>query len=631
MFALRLHWELGFPRRPRRPDAVTGAMMPAKRSELEGEIFKAQIRTLYDQIPLVLTANIVNAGLVALVLAAYAGERRWWVFFGVQVVLSIARAVLWQQYRSRYASQSSADRWAAMAVAASALSGVTWGASVTLLLPDSIVEQTFLAFVIGGMSAGALISLSYHPPVFIAFVLPATLPLAGRFLEDGRATYTAMAGMTLLFAGILTVAAFSFSRSFANGMRLQVELRERSRELGEANTRLKREVVERKTAEDRLLQAQKAEAVGQLTGGIAHDFNNLLTAVIGNLELAERRGEGDARIMVLLRAAHMAAERGATLTQRLLAFARRQRLDPKPVDVLVTINEVVKLLQPTIGPTITLVIDAAPNPWRAKIDASQLELAILNLALNARDAMPKGGILRIRCEGRHAGDGYMPDLRPGDYVVVSVIDTGIGMDAATLARAFEPFFTTKEFGRGSGLGLPMVHGFAAQSGGAVHVQSSPGIGTTAELWLPRAGAPEAISVIADRTAITKRPAPARIVVCDDDEGVLAFVSTALRESGHAVWEAGSAAEALRLIETEHPIDLLIADYAMPEMSGAALIDQVRRRQPGIKFLLITGDPGALHSGGIAGIPLLAKPFKIAQLNERVGEALLGPTIAEVDS
>jgi len=242
-----------------------------------------------------------------------------------------------------------------------------------------------------------------------------------------------------------------------------------------ANSRLEAEIAQRKAAADQLHQAQKMEALGQLTGGIAHDFNNLLTAIIGNLELARRRQGGDPQMANLLQAAVSAAERGATLVRDLLAFARRQPLEPKQVNVAGLIDDALKILKQTIRPEIRLLTRAEPGLWPAWVDPNQLELAILNLALNARDAMPGAGRLQICCENRHVeAQNAPPDLAAGDFVVVTISDTGTGMSEATLTRAFEPFFTPKEPGHGSGLGLSMVHGFAQQSGGAVQILSSVG-------------------------------------------------------------------------------------------------------------------------------------------------------------
>jgi CheY-like chemotaxis protein len=369
------------------------------------------------------------------------------------------------------------------------------------------------------------------------------------------------------------------------------------------------------------------EAVGQLTGGIAHDFNNLLTAVIGHLEMAQTRVAADSRTTALLQAALSAAERGASLTQHLLAFARRQLLNPRPVDVSSVIDGLKKLLKQSVGPAIRLVIHAEASLWPARVDPNQLELAILNLALNARDAMEDGGTLRIACENRPAQNGGAPrGVLPGDYVIVSVSDTGKGMDQATMARAFEPFFTTKEVGRGSGLGLSMVQGFAVQSGGSVQIASALGGGTNVELWLPRADAAgSAAPLVADAES---EPAPmreARILICDDDADVRGFVGALLRDSGYMVWEANNPVLALQILQSEQPIDLLLTDYAMPELSGETIITRAREFQPAIKVLLMSGHADVLRAGGVSGIPLLAKPFRVAELRKRVVEALRGPS------
>jgi len=366
------------------------------------------------------------------------------------------------------------------------------------------------------------------------------------------------------------------------------------------------------------------EALGQLTGGIAHDFNNLLTAVIGNLELAQKRTGSDPHTAGLLGAALSASERGATLIKDLLTFARRQSLHPRAVDVCAVVDDAEKILKQTIGPDIRLLISAEPGLRPAWVDPNQLALAILNLALNARDAMPNGGRLQIACENRRAEPGNSPpELAIGDYVIVSVSDTGTGMSEATLAHAFEPFFTTKEAGRGSGLGLSMVQGFVAQSGGAVQIVSTLGEGTNVTLWLPHAGGRSTETAPLEQSGSVSGPTQARILVCDDDGDVRAFVGTYLRDSGYMVWEANNPTLALQILERERPIDLLLVDYAMPEMNGPAVIDRAQTCQPGLKALLITGYAEAQRMGGISAIPLLAKPFKVADLSRRIAEILHG--------
>jgi signal transduction histidine kinase/CheY-like chemotaxis protein len=535
----------------------------------------------------------------------------------------VVRMIGWKVYRARAAAVRSTPRWAIIATMGSGLSGLLWGAGSALLLPDSLVEQTFVAFVIGGMCVASLVSFSFYLPAFIAYVFPASLPLAGRFFLDGWPVH---GDMMVVFALAITLAAYKSSRGFAIGLRLNFDLTERTKELSAANTRLEREIAQRRVAEDKLRQTHKMEAIGQLTGGIAHDFNNLLTAIVGHLEMAEARVVRDTRTSGLVQAALRAADRGATLTRHLLAFGRRQHLEPRPVDIDAVVDGVEKMLRQTIGPDIRLVSQVGSDLPPAWVDPNQLELAILNLALNARDAMPVGGTLRIAAESGRAETGASPpELSPGNYLIVSVSDTGAGMNPETLARAFEPFFTTKGAGRGSGLGLSIVHGFAAQSGGSVQITSSLGNGTRVDLWLPRAegdlikcGEPE------PEASITE-PSEARILVCDDEADVRAVVGAFLRNIGYFVWEAANPFLAFEILEREWPIDLLIADYAMPEMNGLALIDRAQAHHHGLRVLLMTGHPDILHASGVSGIPLLVKPFKGGELKRRITETLHAPS------
>jgi PAS domain S-box-containing protein len=385
------------------------------------------------------------------------------------------------------------------------------------------------------------------------------------------------------------------------------------------------DVTQRKQAEEALRQGQKMEAVGQLTGGVAHDFNNLLTAVLGNLELLGHRVD-DPGSRKLVEGAMRAAERGAKLTQQLLAFARKQRLEPKPADLNRLIAGMVDMLLSTIGATVRIETVLGEGLWPAMLDANQIELVLLNLAINARDAMPKGGVLTITAENLRVGARQRPaDLLPGDYVVLSVADTGTGMSEEVKARAFEPFFTTKAVGKGSGLGLSQVYGIARQLGGGVDIESRPGAGSTVRVYLPRArqaapepGAEPAANLVAAQPA-------ARILVVDDDSYVRDFVASCLDSFGYDVVAAPDALAALDVIASGAPVDLLLVDFAMPEINGIELVRRAKQQRPWLNVLFMTG---YAHTAALdqemAGIAVMRKPFKLNELAAAVRAALRHP-------
>jgi CheY-like chemotaxis protein/two-component sensor histidine kinase len=368
-------------------------------------------------------------------------------------------------------------------------------------------------------------------------------------------------------------------------------------------------VTELRQTEEALRQSQKMEAVGQLTGGVAHDFNNLLMPIIGGLDMLQRRGIGGERERRLIDGAMQSAERAKTLVQRLLAFARRQPLQAKAVDLAKLVRGMAGLLGSTMGPQIRLVVEIADDLPPASADPNQIEMALLNLGVNARDAMPEGGTLRITVNAEEIGLDHRAKVRPGRYVLLSVADTGTGMDEATLARAVEPFFSTKGVGKGTGLGLSMVHGLASQLGGALTIQSRSGIGTNVELWLPSSAEPADTT---DETGDAALPCAAGTALLVDDED-LVRMSTAemLSELGYAVVEAVSAEEALRLLGGGLRPDLLVTDHLMPGMNGTDLARKVRTAHPDIKVLLVSGYAEA--EGVAPDLPRLTKPFRNADL------------------
>jgi len=382
------------------------------------------------------------------------------------------------------------------------------------------------------------------------------------------------------------------------------------------------DLTERKATEEALRQSQKLEAIGLLTGGVAHDFNNLLTSVLGNLELAARRSL-DPALRRLLDGATRAAQRGAKLTEQLLAFARKQRLERKAVDLNRLVAGMTEMLVSTIGATIRIETGPGKGLWPAMVDVNQLELVILNLAINARDAMPSGGVLSIRTENlRVSRDGHPAGLATGDYIVLSLADNGTGMSEEVKAKAFEPFFTTKQVGRGSGLGLSQAYGIVRQLGGGVDIDSRPGVGTTVRVYLPRAArAPQEPRGTAEHVDLST-PQSARILVVDDDSGVREFVASCLTSFGYDVVEAVDAKHALDIVGRDAGIDLVLIDYAMPEMNGTELLYQVRRQRPQLKALFITGyAPDAFIDDEIDGVAVLRKPFKLAELSSRLRGAL----------
>ena len=373
--------------------------------------------------------------------------------------------------------------------------------------------------------------------------------------------------------------------------------------------RIEAAVREREEAQEALRQSQKMEAMGQLTGGVAHDFNNLLTPIVGILDMLQRKGVGSEREQRLIAGAAQSAERARTLVQRLLAFARRQPLQPVPVDIATLVEGMGDLVSSTTGPQIKVVVEAPAGLPPAKADPNQLEMAVLNLAVNARDAMPGGGTLRISVSRESLGAQNRCGLRAGHYLRLSVADTGVGMDDETLARAIEPFFSTKGIGKGTGLGLSMVHGLASQLGGALAIQSRPGVGTTVELWLPQ-------SAVAAEQGRAPEPVPMTTVsgtalLVDDEALVRMSTADMLSDLGYDVIEASSGEDAMRVISEGLHFDLLVTDHLMPGMSGTDLIERVRAMRPGIPALLASGY--ANNDGLDPALPRLTKPFRKDEL------------------
>jgi signal transduction histidine kinase len=403
--------------------------------------------------------------------------------------------------------------------------------------------------------------------------------------------------------------------------------------LAELNATLEQQVRERTeellAAEAKLRQSQKMEAVGQLTGGLAHDFNNMLAAITGGLELlAKRIDQGKVtELDRYLAIAQGAAKRAAALTHRLLAFSRRQTLDPKPIDVNRLIDGMDDLIRRTVGPAVTVKVVAAAGLWAVLADPNQLENALLNLCINARDAMPDGGHLVIETANRVLDDCEAGDLElPGaDYVSLSVSDTGGGMTADVIARAFDPFFTTKPIGEGTGLGLSMVYGFVRQSGGQARIQSEPGLGAKVSLYLPRY---EGGDKIFQPPATGQKARPGNgetVLLVDDERSVRLLVNDVLEELGYTVLQAENGAAGLKILESDREVDLLITDVGLPGgMNGRQLADAALVTRPNLKILFITGyaESAVMGEGNLKpGMHILTKPFSLETLGQRINEII----------
>lgn len=405
----------------------------------------------------------------------------------------------------------------------------------------------------------------------------------------------------------------------------------RTQELEKANAELKNQMAERERVEASLRQSQKMEAVGQLTGGLAHDFNNLLTAISGGLELTRARlsqGKADS-VDRYIYAAQGAVKKAASLTHRLLAFSRRQTLEPKPTSVNRLVADMEELIRRTVGPAIDIEVVSASGLWTTLVDRNQLENALLNLCLNARDAMPEGGRLTIETANRWLNERTARelDVLPGQYVSLSVVDTGIGMAPDVAAHAFDPFYTTKPLGQGTGLGLSMIYGFARQSGGQIRISSEVDRGTTMCLYLPRHGdeptaADDAVSLPGP---IRSRGEGKAVLVIDDESSIRMLVADVLTDAGYSVIEAANGQAGLRILQSTARVDFLISDIGLPGgLNGRQVADAARKLRPGLRVLFITGyaENALVGDGQLEkGMHVLAKPFEVERLATKIHELI----------
>ncbi|MDB5453121.1 MAG: hypothetical protein JWO33_1699 [Caulobacteraceae bacterium] len=481
-------------------------------------------------------------------------------------------------------------------------------------------DGTVLA-LIGGAPAITPAELARLMPLAFALLATETVALAASGLAAAARGATSRATS---LAGVLDAA--------------RAELAGQAKQLRALNEtlehRVAEEIAERLKAEASLRQAQKMEAIGQLTGGVAHDFNNLLTVIMGGLDTINRQLETLPDLPALARVrrsgdmSFRAAQRAATLTARLLAFSRRQALDPKPIDANRLTSGLADLLQRTLGEQVALETVAAPGLWPTHADPAELESALVNLAVNARDAMPDGGKLTIETANVFLDEAYVAEVpepvAPGQYVMIAVTDTGAGMDAETLGRVFEPFFTTKAVGKGTGLGLSQVYGFVRQSGGHVRIYSEQGVGTTVKVYLPRHRAALEVDAI---PAMVAAPDGGHetILVVEDHEDLRAYSTAVLRDLGYHVLEAANGRAALETLQNTRKVDLLFTDVVLPDgMDGRRLADEARKKRPDLKVLYTTGYTrnAIVHNGRLdPGVELVPKPFTYEALASKVRRIL----------
>jgi signal transduction histidine kinase/ActR/RegA family two-component response regulator len=592
-----------------------GLGLVAADPEYAGRLRTAQIAAIVRLTPLTMGASCLNAAILLLTLG--------WIG-PVSIALRIWSALVfalasyygcnWWAGRHRGTNRQATSRTIRRAIIHAWLFGGLWGAVPVLTFPGaSALTQLLVGCLTAGMMCAGGFVLATVPLAGMSYVL---LVGAGAFfalLQDGSPVYLGLTALMAVYTLVVMVnlnwIAFLFISHFL------------------AEAQVQREVAAREQTQVQTAHAERMIALGELAGGIAHDFNNVLQAVAGHAELIELRPEDPQKVRRLARVIQEAAERGGSIGRRLLAFARRDILSAEPVDPARVLRALRELLTHLFGSDIEVDVVIEPGLGAALADKAQLETVLLDLATNALDAMPDGGNLTFTAASETIPhDTKDPTLKPGRYVRMSVADTGIGMDAATLLRATEPFFTTKPKGKGTGLGLSMAQGFAQQSDGALSIQSEPGRGTIVNIWLPQRGEvarPRAAETPATTAGLDGKQ---RVLVVDDDDLVREVVRLSLEEAGFATEGAEDASRALDYLDQGKTVDALITDFAMPGMNGLELIREVQRRKPTLPTILLTG-----HVGDLAAAPMepavrgrviiLQKPVRPAELAERLNLAM----------
>lgn len=595
----------------------------------EDLVRSARVRAVFRHLPLMLGVTMVIALLIVVALARTVSPARVLTWFFAVVLLSLARLALWMRYRRTGSNSEHMSLWDSVSTGGALLSGCLWGALGPALVPSHEPYPVFVAFVIAGLCAGTVATNFAHRPTVIAFIVPAVLPLAGWFLLQGSRLYAVMAAMTAIFALALVFGVIRFGRSFDAGIRVQAVLARHKDELAQTNLRLIAEMEERSQAEAALRQAQKMEAIGNLTAGIAHDMNNLLMTIGGASELMQKRvaasPEQYGEIASLLAMVARANARGSRLTRHLLAFARKEILAPSVVDLNALLRDLTDFLEATLGKSCRVELHLQDALWPVHVDRNEFERAIVNLVINARDAMPAGGAVTLATANVMVPPAANPGTPAGECVLVSVSDTGVGMPPEVKARAFDPFFTTKPAGHGSGLGLSQVYGLVRHSGGMTGLESAEGVGTTVKLYLPRFASPAQPShppapppdagQSATRTG-PDRSAPAtdrarHLVVLDDEPEVMQVVVTMLQGAGYSVCGFTRSQDALDRIAADPRVGVFITNFGLPGEAGDVVARRARASNPSLRVIFMTGynDAPALEREAWR----LRKPFTEAEL------------------
>jgi signal transduction histidine kinase/CheY-like chemotaxis protein len=583
-------------------------------------ILEARLKAAFDRLTVTSLVTVVNAALATLVMEHSRFTWGPWIWAGLVGALAVVRIAAHRLYRRDAAKAQRLAFWTAVSIAGALASGVIWGVGGVALFSTEPIVQWLWIFLIAGMCAGSTSLYSCHLPTALAYTLPTSVPMAVFLATRGTEQWLAASGMIVAFVVVLCFTGVLASRQFGQMLTLQGALERRTGELDEVNKRLSQEIEDHRTTGETLHQVQKMEAIGNLTGGIAHDFNNLLTVIVGNLALIRDRSP-DERAVRLAKSALAAADRGARLTTSLLTFARKQKLHAEPADINDLILDFAPLLRRAAGDAVRLEFSLSPRPCAARVDAAHFQGALLNLVINAKDAMAGGGVIVISTDTVEldSADLIGSDAQAGCFARVQVRDNGSGMPPDVAARAFDPFFTTKEAGKGSGLGLSQVYGFARQSGGLATLRTRSDEGTLVSIslpeWtgeLPKADALDGLAAPLAKTAL-------KVLLVDDDLAVLTTLREGLSDLGWEVPIAPDAETALGMLDRRDGLDVVVTDISMPGMGGAEFARAVRLRRPDLPIILMSGFPGAAKDPDIE-FEILQKPLAPEILAARISAA-----------